>query len=96
MENYLQANVLYVVARMREYFKKMAIQCSFFGVWGTRTRDGELYTSRNLDWTANTGINLNKLITIFTIPNTIPHATVGYPGLLGAITGISSKGITTH
>ena len=35
-------------------------------------------------------------MTIFNIDNTIPHATLGFPGLLGAITGISAKGITTH
>ncbi len=74
----------------------MAIKCSFFGVWGTRTVDGELYTSRNLDWTSDTGINLNKLITVFNIDNSIPHATLGFPGLIGALTGISAKGITTH
>jgi hypothetical protein len=41
-------------------------------------------------------INKNKLITIFNITNTIPHATLGFPGLIGAITGISAKGITAH
>ena len=74
----------------------MAIQCSFFGVWGSRTKNGELYTSRNLDWNSDSGINLNKLVTIFNIDNYIPHATLGFPGVLGAITGISAKGITTH
>ena len=41
--------------------------CSFFGVWGNRTKDDDLYTMRNLDWAANTGINLNKLIIVFNI-----------------------------
>lgn len=87
---------MYVITKTRQYFKKMSIHCSFFGVWGSRTKNGELYTSRNLDWNSNSGINLNKLVTIFNIENTIPHATLGFPGLLGAITGISAKGITTH
>jgi hypothetical protein len=51
---------------------------------------------RNLDWTSNSGVNLNKLITIYNIDGAIPHATLGFPALLGALTGISAKGITTH
>jgi hypothetical protein len=70
--------------------------CSFFGVWGSRTEKGELYTMRNLDWASNTGINLNKLIIVFNITDTIPHAVLGFPGILGALTGISQKGITAH
>jgi hypothetical protein len=70
--------------------------CSFFGVWGNRTENGDLYTMRNLDWASNTGINLNKLVIVFNITDTIPHAVLGFPGLLGALTGISKKGITAH
>lgn len=81
---------------MKQYLHKIAIKCSFFAVWGSRTLNGQLYSSRNLDWTSDSGINKNKLITIFNITNTIPHATLGFPGLIGAITGISAKGITSH
>ena len=35
----------------------MKIHCSFFATWGSRTKGGKLYTMRNLDWNANTGIN---------------------------------------
>jgi hypothetical protein len=41
--------------------------CSFFGVWGKRTNNGDLYTMRNLDWASNTGINLNKLVIVYNI-----------------------------
>jgi len=51
---------------------------------------------RNLDWASNTGINLNKMIIVFSITDTIPHAILGFPGLLGALTGISKAGITAH
>lgn len=49
---------------------------------------------RNLDWAANTGMNANKLIMVYHIVGTIPHATLGYPGVIGALTGISKAGIT--
>jgi hypothetical protein len=51
---------------------------------------------RNLDWEPNTGINKNKLIMIWKIKDTIPHATIGYPGIIGALTGMSKAGLTVH
>jgi len=70
--------------------------CSMFGVWGNRTVGGDLFTGRNLDWSAQTGIATNKLITVFHPPNGYVHATVGFAGLYGALTGMSSQGITVH
>ena len=51
---------------------------------------------RNLDWQANTGMNVNKMIFVYKIDNTIPHLTLGFPGVLGALTGMSAAGITVH
>jgi len=68
-----------------------------FGVWGSRTIDGSLYTMRNLDWHKDTGIAMNKLITVYH-PNDGKnvHATLGFAGMIGALTGMSSKGLTVH
>jgi hypothetical protein len=49
---------------------------------------------RNLDWASNMGVNVNKLIMVYHIDDTIPHATLGYPGIIGALTGISQAGLT--
>ena len=51
------------------------------GAWGPRTVDGKLYTMRNLDWAANTGIADNKLITIFHPVGKRAHATIGFAGI---------------
>jgi hypothetical protein len=66
-------------------------QCSMFGVWGSRTEDGELFSGRNLDWNENTGINKNKLVTVFHPPEAglIAHTTIGFSGLFGALCGMS-------
>ena len=79
-------------------FKKhwKGLSCSMFGVWGSRTADGRLYTGRNLDWLKDTGISTYKLITVHRPPNGFPHATFGWAGIWGAITGMSSQGITVH
>jgi len=71
-------------------------QCSFFAVWGNRTADGSLWTMRNLDWLPDSGINVNKLVAVFHVTNKIPYATLGFIGLYGALTGMSSAGLTVH
>jgi hypothetical protein len=51
---------------------------------------------RNLDWKTGIGFNRHKLITIYKIDNTIPHSTIGFSGMIGALTGMSAEGITVH
>lgn len=74
--------------------------CDAFGVWGSRTEHGRLYTSRNLDFNANTGINKYKLITVYEITESdgttrIPYAVMGYSFGLGALAGMNIEGIST-
>lgn len=75
-----------------------SFSCSMFGVWGSRTATGNLFSGRNLDWLRDTGISEYKLITIHrpTGKNRHAHAVVGWAGIWGAITGMSSQGITVH
>jgi hypothetical protein len=67
-----------------------------FGVWGSRTEDGRLFSARNLDWMVDLGINQYKLITVHHPPNGFAHATVGFAGVWGAMAGMSSQGLTVH
>jgi len=75
---------------------KKGKHCSLAAAWGDRTRGGELYSLRNLDWISSTGINRNKLIAVYHPTGRIAHATIGFSGLMGALAGMSSKGITVH
>lgn len=72
------------------------LSCSMIGIWGSRTTSGELYTGRNLDWESDTGINAYKVVTVYRPDNATAHATMGFGGLLGALTGMSAKGLTVH
>ena len=96
LESFIQENYLKAVDIIKKFIKKASINCSFFAVWGNRTKDGNLYTMRNLDWAENTGVNENKLITVWKIDGTINHLTLGFPGVLGALTGMSAAGLTVH
>lgn len=72
------------------------LSCSMFGVWGKRTSNGRVYTGRNLDWLSSTGVSMYKLVTVYHPPQGYPHATIGWAGLWGALTGMSSQGISVH
>jgi Acyl-coenzyme A:6-aminopenicillanic acid acyl-transferase len=73
--------------------------CSMFGAWGSRTVEGQLFSGRNLDWLAQTGLAQYKVISVYHSTagaNTNSFATIGYAGIIGAITGMSDAGITVH
>jgi len=75
----------------------LGMQCSMFGIWGSRTINGDLFSARNLDWNKDTGIAQYKVVTVFHPEDGgFVHATVGFAPLWGALTGMSSKGITVH
>jgi len=92
----VENNLFRFVKLFKKFMNKKRIHCSFMATWGTKTVGGKLYTMRNLDWEANTGINKNKMIIVWKIKDTIPHATIGYPGIIGALTGMSKAGLTVH
>ena len=76
-----------------------APRCDAFATWGSRAKGGRLFSSRNLDWTSNTGAAASKLITVFDIVDEKPvlggpYATFGFATGFGAVAGMSSKGIT--
>lgn len=72
--------------------------CSMFGAFGSRTVGGDLFSGRNLDWSAGTGIAKHKVLAVYHIPGAPveSYVTVGFAGLLGALTGMSSAGLTVH
>jgi len=67
-----------------------------FGVWGSRTNNSDLFTARNLDWNKDTGIARVKMITVYHPEGKYAHAVCGFAGMVGALAGMSSQGITVH
>jgi hypothetical protein len=68
--------------------------CDAYAVWGPRTTHGQLYSSRNLDYNSDTGINKYKLVTFYQIDNQVPYATIGFSFGMGALAGINMAGVT--
>lgn len=81
---------------IKQFQNGKRIHCSFFALWGNRTVGGKLMTMRNLDWSQDTGMNKYKLITVWKITGKIPHTTLGFPVVIGALTGMSAAGLTVH
>ena len=63
-------------------------------MWGSRTQDHLLYSSRNLDWQTNTGIDGYKMVAVYEIDDIPAYASVGFSVGLGALAGMSTQGIT--
>jgi hypothetical protein len=73
-------------------FRPRPMACSFFAAWGENT-DGRLLASRNLDWASDIGLQHYRLITVFVPEGETPYVTIGYVGFMGALAGLSTKGI---
>jgi hypothetical protein len=76
--------------------------CSNLTSWGAATSDapelkGETVISRNLDWDNNIQLINNALIIIWATkdPSKQSFVTFGYPGLIGALSGINESGVAT-
>ncbi|KRX00941.1 hypothetical protein PPERSA_09547 [Pseudocohnilembus persalinus] len=93
------ANISYKSLRNFNLFGELfqgAGASALAGVWGEATSDGELYTLRTLDWPVSTPLNQNPIITIYqsTEENSYSFANIGYSGIIGAVTLVSSQGIS--
>jgi len=88
-----------VINDIIKLLEKLVSGCDAYGVWGSRTKSGLLYSSRNLDWNTNTGIDQYKLVVVYHIDDekVLPkaYASIGFAVGLGALAGMSSLGITT-
>eukprot|EP01028_Stygiella_incarcerata_P006231 TRINITY_DN2551_c0_g1_i2.p1 TRINITY_DN2551_c0_g1~~TRINITY_DN2551_c0_g1_i2.p1 ORF type:complete len:515 (+),score=117.18 TRINITY_DN2551_c0_g1_i2:142-1686(+) len=79
--------------------RKTRNQCSMFALWGNRTDGGRLWTMRNLDWYSNLGTGQFRMVTLFNPTDgngRIPHMSIGFVGMIGALAGMSEKGLTVH
>jgi len=90
-----------IINTVIKILEKIIGKCDAYGVWGSRTKGGLLYSTRNLDWNTNTGIDMYKLVTVYTIDDSkygpLPgntYATLGFASGLGALAGMNSMGIS--
>ena len=71
-------------------------QCSMLGAWGPATPSARLVQLRALDWDTDGPFQRFPVLTVFhpdAASGGVPNAVLGWAGMLGAITGVSSAGV---
>ncbi|MDF1743536.1 MAG: C45 family autoproteolytic acyltransferase/hydrolase [Gimesia sp.] len=71
----------------------MDYSCSGIAAWGSATKDGHLYQTRNLDWSMDLGAQNYPCITVYIPKDGVPHVNVTFAGFIGANTGMNANGI---
>jgi hypothetical protein len=67
--------------------------CSSIAAWGTATKDGHLYQTRNLDWEMNLTAQDHPCIVVYIPKEGVPHANITFAGCIGSNTGMNARGI---
>ena len=70
------------------------VGCSSFAVWGDASSDGKLLLGRNFDFYAGDDFAKNKLISFIKPDQGIPFMMIGWPGMLGTVSGMNYNGLT--
>ncbi|RFC54923.1 C45 family autoproteolytic acyltransferase/hydolase [Brumimicrobium aurantiacum] len=70
------------------------IGCTSAALWDDETEDGELLIGRNLDFYAGDEFAEEKLILFIDPDDGIPFVSIGWPGMLGVISGMNKEGLT--
>lgn len=69
------------------------MSCTMFAVWGSRTVDGKLLASRDLDWVSQTGMHEDRLVTVHRPDGLNALVTMGYAGVIGGLAGMNEEGV---
>jgi len=71
-------------------------QCSMLGAWGAASFTGQLTQLRALDWDTDGPFQQWPTLVVYhpdAATGGVPNAVLGWAGMLGAITGVSSAGV---
>jgi hypothetical protein len=88
--NYTDVLIDHVIPDIKYYYGS---GCNGFAVFGNATKDGHLYFGRSLDDILPAGVPVG-LITVCEPENGTAFVNVGFPGQIGAYTGMNKEGIT--
>lgn len=81
--------------RMSMFPELVKAACSMVGAWGGATPNGTLVQLRALDWDTTTTMQNYPLLLVYQPSDKAQNAfaTLGWPGFMGAITGVSSAAL---
>lgn len=76
---------------MQDY---MLVGCSSFGVWDNQSADSSLIIGRNFDFYVGDDFARNKLVSFYHPTQGYKFASVGWPGMIGVLSGMNETGLT--
>ena len=76
---------------MQDY---MLVGCSSFATWGTQSADSSLLIGRNFDFYVGDAFAENKQVAFYTPDPGYKFASVGWPGMIGVLSGMNETGLT--
>ena len=76
---------------MQDY---MLVGCSSFATWGAGSADSSLIIGRNFDFYMGDKFAHNKLVSFYQPEQGYKFASVGWPGMIGVLSGMSETGLT--
>lgn len=76
---------------MQDY---MLVGCSSFATWGESSADSSLIIGRNFDFYMGDEFARNKLVSFFQPEQGYKFASIGWPGMIGVLSGMNETGLT--
>lgn len=76
---------------MQDY---MLVGCSSFASWGENSADSSLIIGRNFDFYMGDEFAHNKLVSFYEPEQGYKFASVGWPGMIGVLSGMNETGLT--
>lgn len=76
---------------MQDY---MLVGCSSFATWGENSVDSSLIIGRNFDFYMGDKFAHNKLVSFYQPEQGYKFASVGWPGMIGVLSGMNETGLT--
>lgn len=94
LETYHRLVLLHAVYDIALAFEHSPIVgCTSFALGASRTRDGHVVAARTFDFEGGDVFDRDKVVLLVRGENSVPYASVAWPGFAGVVTGMNAEGL---